>query len=92
MKIDLSDDLRVVGTKYAWELQSRKVVKGKERWRAFKWYGTFSSAVQGAVNGEIREHPAQSLAEAIEGVNTLVRRYAQLIPCEYEIRIKDESQ
>jgi len=89
MKIDLSDDLRVVGTKYAWELQSRKVVKGKERWRAFKWYGTFSSAVQGAVHGEIREHPAQSLAEAIEAVNTLVHRYARLIPCEYEIRLKE---
>jgi len=89
MKIDLSDDLRVVGTPHAWELQKRRVVRGKDRWNAYRWYRTFGLAVQGAVHGEIREHPAQSLVEAIEGVNTLVHRYARLIPCEYEIRLKE---
>ncbi len=91
MKVKLSDDHRIVGTKYAWELQRRKVVKGEERWRTYKWFGTFGRAVQEAVHTEIRQHPAKDLAEAIKAVDTIVQRYARLIPCEYEIRVMDQS-
>ena len=91
MRINLSDDLRIVGTKHAWELQRRTVVKGKERWRAFKWFPSFSSAMQEAVHAEIREYPVNDLAEAIKAVDTIVHRYAQLIPSEFEIKRKDES-
>ncbi len=89
MKVKLSADRRIVGTKHAWELQRRKVVKGKDRWRAFKWFPSFGSAVQEAVHTEIREHPATTLAEAIKAVDTIVHRYAQLIPCEFELRVKE---
>ena len=89
MQIDLSDDLRIVGTKHAWELQRRRMVKGEDRWRAFKWFPTFGSAVQRAVHDEIRQHPATTLVEAIEAVDSIVQRYARLIPCEFEIRVKE---
>ena len=91
MKIDLRDDLRVVGTEHAWELQRRTVVKGQERWRPFKWFKTFGMAVPEAVHAEIRQHPAQALVEAIEAVDSIVQRYARLIPCEFELRRRDES-
>ena len=91
MKIDLSEDLRVVGTKYAWELQRRRTVKGEDRWRAYKYFQSFGRAVQEAVHAEIRTHPAKDLAEAIRAVDSIVQRYARLIPCEYEIRITDQS-
>ena len=91
MRINLSDDCRVVGTKYAWELQRCRVVKGEEQWRAFKGFPSFAMAVQEAVHAEIRRHPANDLAEAIEAVDTIVQRYAQLIPCEFEIKRKDAS-
>ena len=92
MKIKLSDDRRIVGTKYAWELQRCRVVKGEEQWRAFKWFPSFAMAVQEAVHAEIRTHPAKDLAEAIRAVDTIVHRYAQLIPCEFEIKRKDTSE
>ncbi len=92
MKIDLSEDLRVVGTKHAWELQRRKVVKGEDRWRAYKYFQSFGRAVQEAVHAEIRTHPAKDLAEAIRAVDTIVHRYAQLIPCEFEIKPKDTGE
>ena len=92
MKIKLSDDLRIVGTKYAWELQRRRTVKGEDHWRAYKWFPSFGSAVQEAVHAEIRTHPAKDLAEAIRAVDTIVHRYAQLIPCEFEIKPKDEAR
>ncbi len=91
MKIKISDDRRIVGTKYAWELQRRRTVKGKDHWRAYKWFRSFAMAVQEAVHSEIREHPANDLAEAIEAVDSVVQRYAQLIPCEFEIKRKDAS-
>ena len=72
MRINLSDDLRIVGTKHAWELQRRRTVKSKDRWRAFKWFPSFSSAVQEAVHAEIREYPVNDLAEAIKAVDTIV--------------------
>ncbi len=91
MRINLSDDRRIVGTKYAWELQRRRTVKGEDCWRAYKWFPSFARAVQEAVHTEIRTHPANDLAEAIQAVDSVVQRYAQLIPCEFEIKRKDAS-
>ncbi len=91
MKIKISDDHRIVGTKYAWELQRRRTVKGQDHWRAYKWFRSFGRAVQEAVHTEIRQHPANDLSEAIEAVDSIVQRYAQLIPCEFEIKPKDTS-
>ena len=62
---------------------------GEDRWRPYKWFTTFGRAVQEAVHAEIRTHPANDLAEAIKAVDTIVQRYANLIPCEFEI--KDQS-
>ena len=91
MKIKLSDDRRIVGTKYAWELQRRRTVKGQDQWRAYKWFRTFAMAVQEAVHAEIRQHPATTLVEAIKAVDSIVQRYANLIPCEFEIKRKDAN-
>ena len=91
MNIKLSEDRRIVGTKYAWELQRCRVVKGEEQWRAYKWFRTFAMAVQEAVHSEIRQHPATTLVEAIKAVDTIVHRYANLIPCEFEIKLKDAN-
>ena len=89
MQIKLSDDYRIVGTQYAWKLQRRRTVKGQDCWRAFKWFPSFALGVQEAVHAEIRQHPATTLVEAIKAVDSVVQRYANLIPCEFEIRRKD---
>ena len=67
------------------------MVKGEERWESFKWYPTFGSAVSDALHRDIRLHPATTLVDAIEAVDTIVQRYANLIPCEFEIKVKDQS-
>ncbi len=92
MRVNVSDGLRIVGTKYAWELQHRRTIKGQDHWRAYKWFRTFGRAVQEAVHAEIRQHPATTLVEAIKAVDSVVQRYANLIPCEFEIKAKDEGQ
>ena len=92
MEIKLSDDLRVSGTEHAWVLQRRRVVKGEERWESFKWYPTFGSAVSGALHRDIRLHPANTLVEAIQAVTSLIHRYTNLIPCDFEVKSKDTSE
>ncbi len=92
MRINLSEDRRIVGTKYAWELQRRRTVKGGDCWRAYKWFRSFAMAVQEAVHSEIRQHPATTLVEAIGAVDSVVQRYANLIPCEFEIKRKDTGE
>ena len=92
MRINLSENRRIVGTKYAWELQRRRAVKGQDCWRAYKSFPSFAMAVQEAVHAEIKTHPANDLAEAIQAVDTIVQRYANLIPCEFEIKRKDTGE
>ncbi len=91
MRINLSDDLRIVGKKHAWELQRLRIVKGEGSWRAYKWFRTFAMAVQEAVHAEVRQHPATTVVDAINAVDTIVQRYANLIPCDFEIKPKDTS-
>ena len=79
MIIPLSDDRRIVGTEQCWELQRRKLVKGVERWRAFKYFRELGSAVQEAAHAEIRSDPAASLSEALETIDRVVRRYEDLL-------------
>ena len=59
MKIDLSPDRRIVGTRHAWELQRLTIVKGKDRSRPYQWFKTFGTAVQEDVHADIRQHPAE---------------------------------
>ncbi len=83
MIVQLDSKTRIVGTVHAWELQRQRNYKGSTKWEPYKWFTTFRSALDEAVHREIRLHPANGLAEAIEAVSGLVRRYEKLIPSEY---------
>lgn len=83
MKIQLSENRRIFGGKYDWAVQSPVTRKGKREWRSLRYYSSFAGAVESCVHEEIRLHPATTLAEAIEAVDTLIHRYNQLIPEEY---------
>jgi len=83
--IQLNDSTRIIGTERAWVLQKTRIRNNRQTWSSFRWFSSFSSALQDAAHHEIRTHPAQSLSEAIEAVAVIVRRYEQLIPSEYQI-------
>lgn len=85
MIVNLDDNIRIVGTERAWELQRHRNYKGGKRWEPYKWFATFRSALEEAVHREIRIHPATTLADAIEAVSGIVRRYEELIPSEYRL-------
>lgn len=85
MIIPISEELRIRGTELCWELQRRRSRKGESCWEAFKYYSTFGQALEGSVHREIRLHPAHTLADAIEAVSGIVRRYEELIPDKYRL-------
>ncbi len=85
MIIQLDSKTRISGTERAWELQRPRIRKGNVRWEAFKWFNSFSTALEEAVQCEIRTHPAVGLSEAIKAVSAIVRRYEDLIPPEYRL-------
>ena len=79
MIISLSKDLRIRGTERCWQLEKRRVRKDKHEWEAFKYFQTFGEAVGAACRREIRLHPANSLAEALEAVDQIVARYSKYL-------------
>ena len=85
MIIQLNPRTRIVGTERAWELQKPRRHNGNQTWSTYRWFNSFGSALEDAVHGEIRLHPAYTLAEAIEAASTIIQRYEQLIPSEYQI-------
>ena len=85
MIIPLKETLRIKGTETCWELQRVRSRRGKQEWESFKWFTTFGRAVDEAVHREIRLHPATTLAEAIEAVSGIVRKYEELIPSSYKL-------
>jgi len=85
MNVLIHSDIRIKGTKRAWELQKRRTHEGGQTWETYRWFTSFSSALEDVVHSEIRTHPAATLSEAIEAVSVIVQRYEQLIPSEYRI-------
>lgn len=80
MIVPIHDDLRIRSTELNWELQRPRVRNSESSWESFSYFPTFCLALEAAVQRDIRRHPAQSLAEAIEAVDGILQAYADLIP------------
>lgn len=85
MIVQLDPKTRIKGTERAWELQRTRTRKGELTWEPYRWFQSFGCALDEAVHREIRLHPANGLADAIEAVSSIVQRYTELIPSEYRI-------
>ncbi len=78
MIVPITDELRIRGTEFCWELQRARARHGKQEWEPFKYYSSFGRALEAAVEREIRLHPATTIAEAIEAVSAISHRYGDL--------------
>lgn len=79
MIIPISKKIRIRGTADCWQLEKSRLVKEQTRWTPFKYFSDLGQAVSAAVRREIRVHPANSLAEAIEAVDQIAARYNNLL-------------
>ncbi len=79
MIISLSKEYRVRGTEHCWQLEKRRVRKDKHEWQAYKYFQTLGEAVGAACRREVRLHPADSLAEALQAVDKITDRYNEVL-------------
>ncbi len=79
MIIPLSEEYRVRGTEHCWQLEKRRVRKDKHEWQAYKYFQTLGEAVGAACRREVRLHPADSLAEALQAVDKITDRYNEVL-------------
>lgn len=59
MQYQVSDSIRLIGTKHDWQLQRKRTITRKgepptEEWQAFKYYTTFASAIRAMAEYDVR--------------------------------------
>ena len=77
MIIMLDENYRIAGNEHCWQLEKRKVVKGRTEWRPFKYCTTMDNALREAAQREIRTHPAEKLSDAIEACIQITQKYSR---------------
>ncbi len=77
MIIPLSDEFRIRGTVDSWQLERPKIVKGQTKWKPYKYFSDLGQAVSAAARREIRVHPANTWAEALESIDKIGARYSK---------------
>ena len=78
MIIPLDDQLRIRGTENCWQLERLRNTKGESAWKPYKYFTSVDSALHSAAQREIRTHPAQTTAEALDACNRVTHKYAQI--------------
>ncbi len=81
MIIHISEKLRIHGTEDSYQLERPRHRHGQVSWEAFKYFSTFRQALAQACEREIRTHPADNLADAIEAATAISARYGKLLDC-----------
>ena len=84
MIIPIDENTRIKGTEACWQLEYRTVVKsgktaGEESWSPAKYCSSFRSALSQALQREIRTHPAEGIAAALEAAESLSIKYAAIL-------------
>ena len=78
MIIHISSEVRIRGMAECWQIEQSRNRNGEKEWRPFKYYKSLGGAVREAGRREIRLHPAETLAEAIQAVDVIAARYSQM--------------
>jgi len=76
--IALDETTRITSNENCWQLERTRKRKGAADWQPYKYYSTFGAALGEACEREIRTHPANTIADAIEAVHAINRKYAEI--------------
>ncbi len=78
MIIEIDPKTRIHGTDTCWQLERPYLDKGTVKWRPYK-YCVARDAVREAAHAEIRTNPATTIADALEAVRVISRKYNDLV-------------
>lgn len=77
MIIPISDQYRIEGTRYAWEVQKartrkhRKTGQPQAAWEPIQWYSTLPAALEGLADLRLRLANAQTVTEATQAAKDI---------------------
>ena len=78
MMIAIDDTKCIRGTSMCWQLEGLRPGKDAPKWVPFKYFATAEQALTAAAQREIRTDPAETIAEALDALNRVTQKYAQL--------------
>ena len=79
MIIPIDDGIRIRSTAECWQLEKAVNRNGQPEWKAFKYFKCLSRAVGEACERSIRLHPARTLSDALQAIDTIAARYNKLL-------------
>ena len=90
MIIPVDNEHRISSDRHQWIIQERKIVqsgnnKGKERWEAMAYYATLQGAVNGLVQLKLRLANTETLADALDYMETLSNKLTRALTMDYEV-------
>ena len=79
MIINIDDKTRIKGTEDSWQLElmpDRKPDSKSKDWKVKGYYTTLRKALEGALQREIRTHPAEGISDAMQALDDLAAKYS----------------
>ncbi len=78
MIIPIDDTTRIRSTTMSWQYERLEKRRGGNEWRPQKYYGSLASALEGALEQELREDPAHGIVECLNAAKRITAKYAAL--------------
>ena len=83
--IPVTKELRLSLSPRNWQLQRKRVVKGIDEWKSFRYYMTLESAVKDVIHVGLSKENFNSLATYAEAQNRVIKYIAKQLSPEYKI-------
>ena len=84
MIIPIDAQFRIKSDRYQWMIQERRTRKGREVWESKLFFGTFQLAVKELGELMVRLSGADTLADALEEVDTVTTTLSQALTPQLE--------
>ncbi|SVE46624.1 uncharacterized protein METZ01_LOCUS499478 [marine metagenome] len=84
MIIPIDAQFRIKSDRYQWAIQERRTRKGGESWESKLFFGTFQSAAKELGELMVRLSGADTLADALEEVDTVTTTLSQALTPQLE--------
>ena len=79
MIIQIDETIRIRGTKTCYQLERKRNRRSGYQWEPYKYFMRFGDALGAACEQDLRTHPAQGIAEALEAATRLSQKYGELL-------------
>ena len=100
MNIPLGNDYRLSADKYQWivqkEYEGTDTINGEKvksmKWKSLSFHGTINQAINHHANVLVRTSDAETLAEALKVIDSVVTELTQVLSPVFDVNIHKEGK